>query len=52
MGLAGVFRNLGHNMKVVDTVKERDVDICRDIFTPAMREDTTGIKVVVSDCGP
>lgn len=52
MGLAGVFRNLGHNMKVVDTVKERDVDICRDVFTPAMREDTTGIKVVVSECDP
>ena len=51
MGLAGVFRDLGYNMQVVDTVKERDVDICRDIFTPAMREDTTGIKVIVSERG-
>lgn len=49
LGLAGVFRTLGHSMRVVDTVKERDVDICRDIFTPAMREDTTGIKVVIGE---
>ena len=51
MGLAGVFRKFGHSMKVVDTVKERDVDICRDTFSPAMREDTTGIKVVISESG-
>ena len=49
MALAGVFRNLGRSMKIVDTVKERDVDICRDILTPAMREDTRGIKVVVTE---
>ena len=47
--LAGVFRNLGGSMEIVDTVKERDVDICRDIFTPAMREDTTGIKVMINE---
>lgn len=52
MGLAGVFRNLGGSMKIVDTVKERDIDICRDIFTPAMREDTTGIKVTISESNP
>ena len=51
MTLAGVFRNLGGSMKIVDTVKERDVDICRDTFTPAMREDSTGIKVVISESG-
>ena len=49
MVLAGVFRNLGRSMKIVDTVKERDVDICRDIFTPAMRQDTKGIKVIVTE---
>ena len=49
MTLAGVFRNLGGSMKIVDTVKERDVDISRDIFTPAMREDTTGIKIVITE---
>lgn len=49
MTLAGVFRNLGDSMKIVDTVKERDVDICRDVFTPAVREDSTGIKVVISE---
>lgn len=48
MGLAGVFRIVGGSMRTVDTVKERDVDICRDIFTPAMRENTTGIKVMIS----
>ena len=49
MTLAGVFRNLGSSMKIVDTVKERDVDTCRDFFAPAMREDTTGIKVMISE---
>ena len=49
MCLAGVFRNLGSIMKIVDTVKERDVDICRDFLTPFMREDSTGIKVVVGE---
>lgn len=49
IALAGVFRNLGGSMKIVDTVKERDVDICRDLFTPFAREDSTGIKVVVDD---
>ena len=49
MTLAAVFRNLGGSMKIVDTVKERDVDISRDIFTPAMRKDTTGIKIVISE---
>ena len=49
MTLAAVFRNLGGSMKVVDTVKERDIDIARDIFTPAMRKDTTGIKIVISE---
>lgn len=47
--LAGVFRKFGSSMEIVETVKERDVDICRDIFTPAMREDSTGIKVVISE---
>ena len=49
MTLAAVFRNLGGSMKVVDTVKERDIDIARDIFTPAMRKDTTGIKIVINE---
>ena len=51
MALAGVFRNLGRSLKVVDTVKERDVDICRDVFTPLSRKDTKGIKVVIIDSG-
>lgn len=49
MTLAGVFRNLGGSMKIVDTVKERDVDICRDILTAGMRADSTGIKVLISE---
>ena len=49
MTLARVFRTLGGSMKIVDTVKERDVDISRDIFTPGMRKDTTGIKIVISE---
>ena len=49
MTLAAVFRNLGGSMKIVDTVKERDIDISRDIFTPAMRKDTTGIQIVINE---
>ena len=49
MTLGWVFRNMGGSMRIVDTVKERDVDIDRDIFIPAMRKDTTGIKIVISE---
>ena len=49
MTLATIFRNLGGSMRIIDTVKERDVDICRDLFTPAVREDSTGIKVVIDE---
>ena len=51
MTLAGVFRNLGGSMKIVDTVEERDVDICRDILIADMRAGSTAIKVLISESG-
>lgn len=51
MTLAGVFRNLGGSMKIVDIVKEKDVDICRDILIAGMRAGSTGIKALISESG-
>ena len=45
MGIAGVFRRFGRRMQVVDTDKERDVDISHDFFTPMMKKDSKGIMV-------
>ena len=48
MGLAGVFRRFGGRMKIVDTVKERDVDITHDIFTPTMEKESKGIMMMIT----
>ena len=32
-GIAGVFRQYGREMSIVNTIKERDVDISHDLFT-------------------
>ena len=45
MGIAGVFRRFGRQMQVVDTNKERDVDISHDFFTPMMKKESKGIMV-------
>ena len=47
MGIAGVVRRFGHGMRVVDTLRERDVEVVRDFFTPMTRGDSKGIWVVV-----
>lgn len=49
MTLARVFRNLGGSMNIIDTMKESDVDICRDILIAGMRAGSTGIKVLISE---
>ena len=47
VGLASVFRKFGDNMKVVDTVKERDVDFTHDLFTPSAQRASKGMFVLV-----
>ena len=47
IGLAGLFRQFGGRMQIVDTIKARDVDITRDTFTPAMSVESKGVKVVI-----
>ena len=47
MGIAAVVRRFGKGMQVVDTLRERDVEVVRDYFTPMTRGDSKGIWVVV-----
>lgn len=55
LGLAGMFRRFGGQLRVVDTVRERDVDTVRerdvelthDLFTPTAELDSKGICVVI-----
>ncbi|KAL8688131.1 MAG: hypothetical protein Q9218_005875, partial [Villophora microphyllina] len=47
MGIAGVFRRFGRRMEIVDTVKERDVEVSHDFFTPFTRRDSKGIMLQV-----
>lgn len=49
MTLAAVFRHFGGQMKIVDTVKERDVDVVRDVFTAAPSSESKGIFVMVRE---
>ena len=49
MVLAAVFRRFGNEMRVVDTIKERDVAMSRDLFTPAMKKESKGIFVRIDD---
>lgn len=47
LGLAGVFRRFGGCLRIVDTVKERDVDLTHDFFTPTARPESKGIWAVL-----
>ncbi|KAL9596343.1 MAG: hypothetical protein Q9219_005860 [cf. Caloplaca sp. 3 TL-2023] len=49
IGLAGVFRRFGGQLRIVDTVKERDVDLTHDIFTPSAKLDSKGICMVIDE---
>ena len=52
LGLAGVFRRFGGGrMKVVETDYERDVELKRDVFTPAARKDSVGICIKIEPSG-
>lgn len=43
--LANVFRRFGREMRLVDCVRERDVDIVRDAFNPLASEGCNGLIV-------
>ena len=43
--LAGVFRRIGNDMNIFDTIRERDIDITRDFFAPCSSKDSTHLKV-------
>ncbi|KAI4190278.1 MAG: hypothetical protein L6R41_000891 [Letrouitia leprolyta] len=47
LGLAGVFRRFGGQLRTVDTVKERDVELTHDLFTPTAELDSKGICMVI-----
>ncbi|KAL8726449.1 MAG: hypothetical protein Q9181_006046 [Wetmoreana brouardii] len=47
MGIAGVFRRFERRIEIVDTVRERDVDISHDFFTPMTRRDSKGIMLEI-----
>ncbi|KAL6718220.1 hypothetical protein ACLMJK_004308 [Lecanora helva] len=47
LGLAGIFRRFGHRMRIVDTVKERDVELIHDVFTPTAKPESKGISMVI-----
>lgn len=47
MALVAVFVRFRREMEIVDTVRQRDVDVSRDIFVSAADERSKGILVMV-----
>ncbi|MCJ1359966.1 MAG: hypothetical protein MMC33_009969 [Icmadophila ericetorum] len=45
LGLAAIFRRFGEDMRIVDTVRGRDIDITSDLIIPGQRRDTKGVTV-------
>lgn len=49
MALAAVFRNFGDEMRLCDTVRERDVDTSHDRFTGFPSKVSKGNRVMLKD---
>ena len=47
LGLATVFRRFGGRMRIVETVRERDVDLMHDLFTPTASLESKGIFMMI-----
>ena len=47
MTLAAVFRNLGRQMELYDTERERDVDVRHDFFVTNPSLDSRGVRVTI-----
>ena len=45
--LAGIFDKFGNRMIIVDTLKERDVDLMHDVFAPTTKPESKGISMVI-----
>ncbi|KAL8946840.1 MAG: hypothetical protein Q9222_006816 [Ikaeria aurantiellina] len=45
--LARIFRNYGGYLNIVDTVKERDVDLTHDFFTPSAKPESKGVCMII-----
>jgi Cytochrome P450 len=44
--LANVFRRFGPQMRLYETERVRDIDICRDYFNPAATPQSNGLMVL------
>ncbi|MCJ1387752.1 hypothetical protein MMC18_000595 [Xylographa bjoerkii] len=47
MTLATVFRRFGNEIKLWHTIKERDVEVSRDLFNPLPKRESKGMMVVI-----
>ena len=45
--LANVFRRFGREMRLVDCVRERDIDMVRDMFNPLPSRESNGLLVAL-----
>ena len=43
--LANVFLRFGRSMRLVDCVRERDIDLVYDVFNPLASKDNNGLVV-------
>jgi cytochrome P450 len=44
--LANVFRRFGREMKLYNTTREKDIDICYDVFNPIPSRQSNGLMVL------
>ena len=49
MTFATVFRRMGRRMRIVDTVRERDIEIVRDYMTPMPSAESNGLIVMIDE---
>ena len=47
IALAGVFRRLGNDMKVWETIRERDIDVKRDFFNPIPAAGANHLRIKI-----
>ena len=43
--IAAVFRRFGNEMRIWDTIRERDVDVTRDLFNPMPKKESKGVFI-------
>ena len=45
--LASVWYRFGNDMQLLDTIRERDVDVEYDLFNPVTKKDGNGVMVTL-----